>query len=247
MGRPQPSNAQPAAMQLGHGSEAQHAMGSPVQFPPAVPYTPPSNNDTPQQLPTVMGNTPAPYPPLVAPYPPPPATMPQHPPVATGTPVSFPPAGPVIPQQHMNVGGSPYPLKVGNPWTTGLFDCDQNSTNAVMTAFFPCVTFGQIAEILDEGQTSCTLGSFMHGLLLPVLACSILGTSYRQKVRQKYNLVQAPAEDWSVHLFCPYCALCQEYRELQNRGIDPSIGWMGYLAQQQEANMIPPMVHSMNK
>lgn len=27
---------------------------------------------------------------------------------------------------------------------------------ALMTAYFPCVTFGQIAEILDEGQTSKT-------------------------------------------------------------------------------------------
>ncbi|XP_038985014.1 protein PLANT CADMIUM RESISTANCE 7-like [Phoenix dactylifera] len=237
MGRPQPSNAQPTAMEPGYGGEARHAMGSPVPFPP----TPMPNNDAPQHPPMAMGNTPAPYPP--------PATMPQHPPVATGTPVSFPPAGrwPAAAPQQMNGGGSPYPLKVGKPWTSGLFDCDQNSTNAVLTAFFPCVTFGQIAEILDEGQTSCTLGSFMHGLLLPVLACSILGTSYRQKLRLKYNLVQAPAEDWSVHLFCPCCALCQEYRELQNRGIDPSIGWMGYLAQQQEASMVPPAVHSMNQ
>ncbi|KAG1335072.1 protein PLANT CADMIUM RESISTANCE 7-like [Cocos nucifera] len=247
MGSPQPSNFQPAAMEPGHGGEAQHAPGPRVPFPPTVPYPPPSNNnDTPQHPPVLMGNTPAPYPPPAAPYPPPPATMPWHPPVPTGTPVSFSPAGPVA-ARHMNVGASPYPLKVGNPWTSGLFDCEQNSTNAVMTAFFPCVTFGLIAEILDEGQTSCTLGSFMHGLLLPVLSCSILGASYRQKLRFKYNLVQAPAEDWSVHLFCPCCALCQEYRELKNRGIDPSIGWMGYLARQQEANMVPPVVHTMNR
>ncbi|MCI00049.1 protein PLANT CADMIUM RESISTANCE 8-like, partial [Trifolium medium] len=42
--------------------------------------------------------------------------------------------------------------QVGNPWSTGLFDCHENQTNAVMTAFFPCVTFGQIAEVLDGGE-----------------------------------------------------------------------------------------------
>ncbi|EXB74525.1 hypothetical protein L484_026222 [Morus notabilis] len=41
---------------------------------------------------------------------------------------------------------------LGRPWSTGLFDCHENQTNAVMTAFFPCVTFGQIAEVLDGGE-----------------------------------------------------------------------------------------------
>ncbi|GMN37196.1 hypothetical protein TIFTF001_006628 [Ficus carica] len=45
---------------------------------------------------------------------------------------------------------------LGRPWSTGLFDCHENQTNAVMTAFLPCVTFGQIAEVLDGGE----MGSF---------------------------------------------------------------------------------------
>ncbi|PKA63460.1 Protein plant cadmium resistance 8 [Apostasia shenzhenica] len=97
--------------------------------------------------------------------------------------------------------------------------------SAIMTAFFPCVTFGQIAEVLDEGETSCTLGSFMYILMVPALfTCWIMGSNYRKKLRGRYNLVQAPSDDWTIHLFCSCCALCQEYRELQNRGIDPSLG-----------------------
>lgn len=65
----------------------------------------------------------------------------------------------------------------------------------------------------------------MYLLMAPALCtCWILGAQYRHQLRTKYNLVQAPAEDWVLHLFCPCCALCQEYRELQNRGIDPSLG-----------------------
>ncbi|KAK1264403.1 Protein PLANT CADMIUM RESISTANCE 8 [Acorus gramineus] len=52
------------------------------------------------------------------------------------------------------------------------------------------------------------------------------GTSsvYRGRLRQRFNLVEAPTEDWIAHAFCPCCALCQEFRELKNRGIDPSLG-----------------------
>ncbi|XP_020258485.1 protein PLANT CADMIUM RESISTANCE 8-like [Asparagus officinalis] len=99
-----------------------------------------------------------------------------------------------------------------------------------------------------EGQTRCTLGSFMYSLMVPaLLTCWVLGSNYRQKLRLKYNLVEAPYEDWAVHLFCPCCALCQEYRELERRGLDPSLGWMGHLAKQQYAQTTPPTNQSMTK
>ncbi|KAG0463915.1 hypothetical protein HPP92_019984 [Vanilla planifolia] len=165
------------------------------------------------------------------------------PPAATGNRASFIPASP-----PPAAAPSPYQATFGKPWTTGLFDCGENQTNAIMTAFFPCVTFGQIAEILDEGGTSCTLGSFMYVLMVPaLLTCWIIGSNYRKKLRNKYNLVEAPSEDWTVHLFCSCCALCQEFRELQHRGIDPSLGWMGYLAQKQYTETQPPVGQFMSK
>ncbi|KAJ0047722.1 hypothetical protein Pint_16439 [Pistacia integerrima] len=47
---------------------------------------------------------------------------------------------------------------------------------------------------------------------------------YRTKLRKKFNLAERPALDWVTHLYCHWCALCQEYRELQSRGFDPSLG-----------------------
>ncbi|KAK9098940.1 hypothetical protein Syun_025985 [Stephania yunnanensis] len=144
---------------------------------------------------------------------------------------------------------------VGEPWTSGLFDCHEDQTNAVMTAFLPCVTFGQIAEVLDEGEMTCPLGSFIYLLMMPAL-CSqwIMGSKYRNKLRRNYNLVEAPYEDWASALFCPCCSLCQEFRELKSRGIDPALGWNGYLAQQQAAQrkyqaevMTPPLNQNMSK
>ncbi|CAN4088969.1 unnamed protein product [Withania somnifera] len=72
-----------------------------------------------------------------------------------------------------------------------------------MTSFLPCVTFGQIAEVQDSGDRGET------------------------KLRQRYNLVEAP---------CPCCSLCQEFRELRARGLDLALGWNGILAQQQSSN-----------
>ncbi|KAL1125407.1 hypothetical protein V6Z11_A13G042100 [Gossypium hirsutum] len=72
-------------------------------------------------------------------------------------------------------------------WTTGLCHCFDDPANCVITCICPCITFGQVAEIVSRGS-KC-----------------------------------------KVHFCCCPLALCQEYRELKNRGFDMEIGW--------EANM----------
>jgi len=124
-----------------------------------------------------------------------------------------------------------------------------------LTTIVPCVTFGQIAEVMDEGEMSmfcftqfeteirffikydvfnskycvvyaaCPLGTFMYLLMMPAL-CShwVMGSKYREKMRRKFNLVEAPYSDCASHVLCPCCSLCQEYRELKIRNLDPSLG-----------------------
>ncbi|KAG0458135.1 hypothetical protein HPP92_023292 [Vanilla planifolia] len=131
--------------------------------------------------------------------------------------------------------------QIRRPWTSTIYDFGQHNASAIMTVLFPCATFGHIVEIVDEGKTSCICASCVYFLLAPALcSCWILGSTYRRKLRSKYNLVEAPAEDWVLHLFCPFCSLCQEFRELKNRGIDPSIGWMGHLAKQHQGTLARP-------
>ncbi|KAK1354182.1 hypothetical protein POM88_047438 [Heracleum sosnowskyi] len=84
---------------------------------------------------------------------------------ANGT---YPPAAPSPYQPQV---GNQYRAQIGDPWSTGLFDCQLDQTNAIMTTVFPCLTFGQIAEVLDEGETTCATGSFIYMLLTPAL-CS---------------------------------------------------------------------------
>lgn len=52
----------------------------------------------------------------------------------------------------------------------------------------------------------------------------LISCLYRSKMRKQYNLKKSPCEDCCVHLFCGHCALCQEHRELHNRGYDVARG-----------------------
>uniref|UniRef100_A0A6N2N2U4 Uncharacterized protein n=1 Tax=Salix viminalis TaxID=40686 RepID=A0A6N2N2U4_SALVM len=63
-----------------------------------------------------------------------------------------PPSGSQFPPTS-TVSGTPVNQQQ-QAWTTGIFDCLEDPSNAVITALFPCVTFGQIAEIVDNGQSS---------------------------------------------------------------------------------------------
>ncbi|GMJ05697.1 hypothetical protein HRI_004238900 [Hibiscus trionum] len=125
------------------------------------------------------------------------------------------------------------------PWTTGLFDCMEDPTNALTTAVFPCVTFGQIADVLDNGNTTCATS----GIVYAFAPCVVSGP-YRKKLRQRFGLIEVPASDRIIHSVLEPCALCQEYRELNNRGINPALGHHGNLDKQQSA---APMVAPRNQ
>ncbi|TXG51489.1 hypothetical protein EZV62_024013 [Acer yangbiense] len=119
----------------------------------------------------------------------------------------------------------PVPLKTG--WSSELFDCMDDPMNTLITAFFPCVTFGQVAEIIDEGHTSCGTSGMLFGAIWFFIALPfILSCTYMTKLHSKFGLPESPSPDWVTHFFCEWCALCQEYRELQSRGLDPSIGML---------------------
>ncbi|KAK8522654.1 hypothetical protein V6N13_115613 [Hibiscus sabdariffa] len=131
-------------------------------------------------------------------------------------------------------------------WSTGVCDCCYDVPNCMITMLCPCVTFGQIAEIVDHGSVSSIANGLFYTVILwsTGLAC-IYSSFYRSRMRKQYMLAETPYPDWCLHVFCESCALCQEYRELKNRGFNMFIGWdanMEKLHQQAKQMSVPPVV-----
>ncbi|XP_037466613.1 cell number regulator 11-like [Triticum dicoccoides] len=112
-------------------------------------------------------------------------------------------------------------------WSVGLFDCFGDFRTCCLTFWCPCVTFGRLAGIVDKGSPSCC----MNGTLYVCLACVgcnwLYSCTKRSAMRSQYNLTASPCMDCCVHFFCESCALCQEYKELENRGFNMAKGWEG--------------------
>ncbi|XP_030503335.2 cell number regulator 1 [Cannabis sativa] len=130
-------------------------------------------------------------------------------------------------------------------WTTRLSYCFDDPANCVITCFCPCITFGQIAEIVNRGSTSCVENALLYGVVsMSGLGC-LYSCLYRSRLRVQYDLEEEPCSDCLVHFCCETCALCQEYRELNNRGFDMGIGWEANMDRQRRgvsmgAPMTPP-------
>jgi Cys-rich protein (TIGR01571 family) len=110
-------------------------------------------------------------------------------------------------------------------WSTGLCDCFDDCGNCCVTCLCPCITFGQVAEIIDRGSTSCGASGALYALVMLLTGCQcVYSCFYRAKMRAQYGLQEKPCADCCIHWCCEPCALCQEYRELKKRGFDMNLG-----------------------
>ncbi|KAL5715927.1 hypothetical protein ACHQM5_017683 [Ranunculus cassubicifolius] len=133
-----------------------------------------------------------------------------------------------IPVYPQNFPGQNQGPRTPGEWSTGLCGCSKDSSNCCITCCCPCVTFGQIAEVVDKGSTPCVVGGVIYGLILAFIGCPcIYSCGYRTKIRNLYSIKEDPCTDCCVHCWCECCAVCQEFRELRIRGVDPLIGWQG--------------------
>ncbi|PON86477.1 PLAC8 motif-containing protein [Trema orientale] len=139
--------------------------------------------------------------------------------------------------QQAYINGSQQP---SSQWTTGLCGCFEDTSSCMTTCCCPFITFGRNAEIIDRGRTTCASA----GLIFYLLNCCafMYSCTYRTKLRGLYSLPEEPCKDCCVHYFCVCCALCQEYRELKNRGLDPAIGWTANAEKINQNGKTPPYV-----
>ncbi|KAL7090801.1 hypothetical protein ACP275_12G064700 [Erythranthe tilingii] len=181
---------------------------------PSVPTEPPAHGEAP---PPEYGQPPS------SAY-----EQPPPPPPPTGVPM----------QPSLQVQGN-----LPGPWSTGLCDCFSDVSNCCITCWCPCITFGQIAEIVDRGSTSCGASGALYGLISYFTGCAcIYYCFYRSRMRSQYMLAEEPCPDFFLHFCCKCCALCQEYRELQHRGFDMNLGWFGNVDKLNQGVTMAPFV-----
>lgn len=76
--------------------------------------------------------------------------------------------------------------------------------------------------ILNE---ACGTSGALYALIMSLTGCQwIYSCMYRSKLRAEYNLPESPCCDCCIHFCCEPCALCQQHRELTNRGFDVALG-----------------------
>ncbi|KAH0644110.1 hypothetical protein KY290_033383 [Solanum tuberosum] len=178
------------------------------------------------------------------PSPPPPPPQQQHQPYGS-------PDGSSVYIQRAPIGITKHMEET--TWSTNIFACGRDPKNCFTTCVCPCITSGQIAEIVSEGRTSC-----MEGVIINMLLCCLCCTTplytfyYRVKLRRKFKLEGNECLDCLIHTLCCYCALCQEYRELHRQGFDPALGWAENIERQSHAVAVftitpPPVQEAMKR
>lgn len=62
---------------------------------------------------------------------------------------------PYVPPHYASAPGMPVhsPGATTARWSTGLCHCFDDPANCLVTSVCPCITFGQISEILNKGAT----------------------------------------------------------------------------------------------
>ncbi|KAG2321349.1 hypothetical protein Bca4012_055618 [Brassica carinata] len=127
-------------------------------------------------------------------------------------------------------------------WSTGFCGCFSDCSSCCMTCCCPCVTFGRIAEIVDQGSSTCCMAGAMYFLSLFSGCGSVfMSCKYRTKMRKQYKIKGGECGDFLKNLFCERCALTQAYRELTIRGFDVPLGWEGNV-DRHNARMGAPVV-----
>lgn len=84
---------------------------------------------------------------------------------------------PYVPPHYASAPGMPVhsPAATTTPWSTGLCHCFDDPANCLVTSVCPCITFGQISEILNKGTTCKYVNINFSTMILSHLFFSLRG------------------------------------------------------------------------
>ncbi|KAK9065002.1 hypothetical protein SSX86_016385 [Deinandra increscens subsp. villosa] len=105
-------------------------------------------------------------------------------------------------------------------WHSDLLGCCSEPKMCIKTFFFPCGTFSKIASVATNKQM--TSGEACNELMAYslILSCCCYTCCVRRKLRKTLNITGGWCDDFLSHVMCCCCALVQELREVEMRGIN---------------------------
>ncbi|QDZ21010.1 hypothetical protein A3770_04p35280 [Chloropicon primus] len=104
-------------------------------------------------------------------------------------------------------------------WSSGICDCTSDCESCCIGWWVPSVLYGQNKEKIEgigQFMPDCCAFFWLRVFCPCFLPC--LSYQSRQNIRTTYGLKAEPCGDCCTHFWCIRCALCQEARELKNRG-----------------------------
>ncbi|KAL7609540.1 hypothetical protein Lser_V15G12282 [Lactuca serriola] len=104
-------------------------------------------------------------------------------------------------------------------WHSDLLGCCSEPKMCMRTFFFPCGTFSKIASVATNKHM--TSGEACNELMAYslILSCCCYTCCIRRKLRKTLNITGGWCDDFLSHVMCCCCALVQELREVEMRGI----------------------------
>ncbi|KAF5762451.1 putative PLAC8 motif-containing protein [Helianthus annuus] len=104
-------------------------------------------------------------------------------------------------------------------WHSDLLGCCSEPKMCIKTFFFPCGTFSKIASVATNRHM--TSGEACNELMAYslILSCCCYTCCIRGKLRKTFDITGGWCDDFLSHVMCCCCALVQELREIEMRGI----------------------------
>nr|KAJ0215884.1 hypothetical protein LSAT_V11C300129310 [Lactuca sativa] len=105
-------------------------------------------------------------------------------------------------------------------WHSDLLGCCSEPKMCMRTFFFPCGTFSKIASVATNRHMTAS-GEACNELMAYslILSCCCYTCCIRRKLRKTLNITGGWCDDFLSHVMCCCCALVQELREVEMRGI----------------------------
>ncbi|KMT09333.1 hypothetical protein BVRB_6g134280 [Beta vulgaris subsp. vulgaris] len=104
-------------------------------------------------------------------------------------------------------------------WHTDLLDCCAEPCLCLKTIFYPCGTFAKISTVANNKYMSSAEACNDLVAYSLILSCCCYTCCVRGKLRKILNINGGVFDDFLSHFMCCCCALVQEYREVEIRGV----------------------------